>query len=418
MCFCADGKHANRSRPSAPQPNNQTIADNAFGIRVTFASMNWKLNKVIDWLLSEGRMLPDLDHIVEALGSAMLEAGAPVWRIRLAIRTVHPLVTALSVAWERDSEQIDSVAATHGLDQRQEYIGSPIARIAQTSRPLRQSLVELTSDDHVAFHELRERGATDYYGMPLRFIGEGGGVLIFVSDRAEGFNDEDIAGFDTIGAAITAIVEVHRLRNLSMAVAEAYLGPRTGRRVVGGQITRGDIDRIEAAILISDIRDWTGLNARMPVAETVELANRYFEVIDKAVSENGGEILKFLGDGVLAIFPADPDMRSACHRALTAARSALKAAPSTDLKYGVGLHCGSVLYGNIGSEARLDFTVLGQAVNIAARIEALCGETGQPALYSGEFAGMVDADHLPLGQYSLKGLDRPAQIFAPLAAES
>ncbi|WP_171052721.1 adenylate/guanylate cyclase domain-containing protein [Ruegeria sediminis] len=379
--------------------------------------MGWKLDKVIDWVLSEGRMLPDLDHVVGGLGKAMLEAEAPIWRIRLAIRTVHPLVTALSSAWERDSGKIDSVAASHGLDQRQEFIGSPLARIAETGRPLRKSLTDLTDADHVAYHELRERGATDYFGLPLRFVGEGGGVLVFVSDRTEGFSDQDIAGFGKIGAAITPIVEVHRLRNLSLAVAEAYLGPRTGRRVVGGQITRGDIDRIEAAILISDIRDWTGLNARLPVEETVALANRYFEVIDAAVTGHGGEILKFIGDGVLAIFPAEPDMRSACRRALSAARAALAAVPQSELRYGVGLHCGSVLYGNIGSEARLDFTVLGQAVNIAARIEALCGTTGQPAIYSQDFAEMLETEHLRLGAFPLKGLDAPAQLFAPVAAE-
>ncbi|MGR3760709.1 adenylate/guanylate cyclase domain-containing protein [Roseobacteraceae bacterium NS-SX3] len=377
--------------------------------------MVWTRTAPVGWILRNGRRLQDLDETVQGLGRAMTEAGAPVWRVRLAMRTVHPLVTAVSAIWERGGGQPEKNEIGHGLEQRSTYVGSPLAQVRDTGRPYRRVLTDLGGEDHPVLHELHGRGATDYYATPLRFGKQPSGILVLASDAPEGFADEDIAAFENIGDALTPVVEVFRLRRLATAVAEAYLGPRSGRRVLAGDITRGHIDKMEAAIFVSDLRDWTAINARMSAEETVALANRYFDVIAGAVAARGGEILKFLGDGVLAVFPAASGSGPACKKALSAAQTALQQAadldPPLNAEFGIGLHCGTVMYGNVGAADRLDFTVLGQAVNIAARIEAQCRSLGHPLLFSAEFAALVPGRARAAGTARLKGLETPQQLF-------
>lgn len=372
---------------------------------------------MLRWLLEKGRLLSDLEIILEQLGERLTKAGAPVFRLRMGMRTVHPLIAASSAVWERESDQVTRNDATHGFETRSSYIGSPLEEISRTGQPFRKRIRDGLSDaDHPVLHELQAMGATDYYGLPLRFAGGSGGILVFVGDSTEGFTGRDLDQFDLIGSAIAPIAEVIRLHILSRAVASAYLGRSTGQRVLDGQITRGHVDTIKAAILVSDIRGWTDLNARMPVQEAVTMANRYFETLDDCITAQRGEILKFMGDGVLAVFPADTTTPAeACESAMAAATAAQRAwreqAADTGLGFGIGLHFGDVLYGNIGSEQRLDFTVLGQAVNIAARIEALCGETGAPILCSGDVAGMISEPGPSLGARRLKGLNEPVEVF-------
>ena len=223
----------------------------------------------------------------------------------------------------------------------------------------------------------------------MKYTDQAYGILIFVTDFSDGFNDADIMHFSKIAAILAPITESYRPRQIALAVAEPYLGPRTGRKVLDGQITRGHIENISAAIFMSDIRDWTGLSNRLPADEAIALANRYFELIAESVETNSGEILKFIGDGVLAIFPADDEncsAQEACNNAFIAAKKALQIAahskPSLGLDFGIGLHFGEVLYGNIGSKSRIDFTVSGKAVNTTARIESLCSKFERPLLFS------------------------------------
>ncbi len=380
---------------------------------------HWEPGPVIDWLLGEGRHLARLDDLTRQLGTTLLAAGAPLSRLRLSMRTLHPLVTAVSSVWERDSASTQSIVTPHGLEVRSGYIGSPLEIITRTEAPFRKRLDEdLSDDDHTVLHDLKASGGTDYFGLPL-FLSDGGtSNMVYMSDREGGFSDSDIEGFTKIASVLAPIAEVYKSKSVSLAVAEAYLGPRTGQRVLSGQITRGDIETVEAAIFVSDIRDWTGLNARLPAGETLALANRYFEIVATAIEGYGGEILKFMGDGVLAVFAMDPenaDASAVCSQALAAAHQALAGAraaqPPLDLDFGIGLHFGQVRYGNIGSETRLDFTVLGQAVNIAARIEGLCRQLDRPVLFSKAFADLLSGPSTLVATESLKGLDAKAGIY-------
>ncbi|MEM7023428.1 MAG: adenylate/guanylate cyclase domain-containing protein [Pseudomonadota bacterium] len=381
----------------------------------------WQADSALDWLLKEGRFLAGLDDIVQGLGDKLLAAGAPLWRLRVSMRTLHPLVTAITAIWERDQGETTQRVSTHGLERRTEYIGSPSEIIKRSGKPFRKRLNEnLSVEDHAVLHQLKERGATDYLGLPLALSNLLSAHVIVTTDTPSGFADSDIANFEHIAAVLAPIVETINANRTAIAVAEAYLGPRTGRRVLSGQITRGDLEAIDAAILLSDIRDWTGLNQRASPTEALALANRYFDVITDAVEAHEGEILKFLGDGVLAIFPTSDDVgdRSACASALGAARLALRTAQTfetpVELAFGIGLHFGQVLYGNVGSKSRLDFTVMGSAVNLTARIEGLCGKLGHSILFSQDVANRLSEASQLISEEHVKGFDAPCQIHTTI----
>jgi adenylate cyclase len=383
------------------------------------AKLAWDPREIRDWLLETGRFSADLHALLQGLGDCLLQAGAPVWRLRLAMRTLHPLMTAVGSAWEREPGRDAWVQSSYGLEQRPAYIGSPMEIVSTTKKPFRRRLAEpLCSDDHPVLHELKARGATDYLGLPLMFSDDRSAIFIVASDAANGLSDADIAAFVRICAVLAPIVEVFRYRDTSAAIAEAYLGKRTGRRVLDGQITRGAIEHIQAAILVSDIRDWTGLNMRLSADDALAKANRYFEVIAEAVDGNSGEILKFIGDGVLAIFPVhgnNADDRTVCANALAAANSALRTTrevnPPLEVSFGIGLHFGEVLYGNIGSTSRLDFTVLGSAVNLASRLEGLCRQMDRKILFSKDVADRLPEPAEALGSAELKGVVGAVEVF-------
>lgn len=379
---------------------------------------DWDADPIVEWVLDEGRFSADLDDLVGQLGRRMLTSGAPVWRLRLAMRTLHPLVTAVTSTWEREARSQSQIESLHGLEGRPFYKGSPFEIIRRTREPFRKRLTAALPDtDHTSLHELKRRGCTDYFGLPLEFSDGAVAIMVIATDFEEGFANVDLAHFTKIASVLAPIIEVFSLRHISRAVAEAYLGARTGQRVLAGQITRGHIEKINAAILVSDIRDWTSLNNRIGSEAALALANRYFEAIAGAVEANGGEILKFMGDGVLAVFPTDNSLNAArvCENALTAGQQALQAAreadPPLDLHFGIGMHVGEVLYGNIGSLTRIDFTVLGQAVNVAARIEALCRKFDRPILFSQTFADLLDAPAELVARQTLKGEDSASSIL-------
>ncbi len=380
---------------------------------------HWEPGPVIAWLVEDGRFLPDVDELARQLGDKMRDGGAPLWRLRLSMRTLHPLITATTSVWERDRQFTTHLQSPHGLEGRSGYIGSPMQIINETDAPFRKRLQNpLSETDHNVLHELKARGATDYFGIPMKFSDGAMAILVLTTDAAHGFSDLDLEQFEELSSVLAPIMEVFNARLVSRAIAEAYLGPRTGRRVLDGRITRGDIENTQAAILVSDLRDWTGLNNRIRAEDALALANRYFEVVAEAVESHDGEILKFIGDGVLAIFPTEseaPDPAAACERALAATRQALQGAEQSGLSdevgFGMGMHFGDVLYGNIGSQTRLDFTVLGQAVNIAARIESLCSKFDQPVLFSQEFADRLAEPSELVAEEVLKGQDEASKVF-------
>ncbi len=253
--------------------------------------MPWSPQTVTAWLLTNAASAKTLDDLTQRLGAQLAQANAPVWRLRFAMRTLHPLLAAVGTTWENDTGPKPIVESTHGLETRGGYAGSPMTTVSQSRKSFRQNLSTLTADHHEVLHELRAQGGSDYYALPIPFGDRVAAVMTLTTRHAGGFTHADLAGFDAIATQLAPIIEVLRLTTLSSAVSEAYLGKHTAKRVLAGEITRGHVDTIDAAILISDLRGWTQLNAERDPVRAVAVANSFFEVMDAAVTSEGGEIL-------------------------------------------------------------------------------------------------------------------------------
>jgi adenylate cyclase len=379
------------------------------------ADGGWAVAPVTDWLLREGRFLADGNTFTEELAQRLVAEGAPVSRLRLSVRTLHPLYTGWSSVWAADGRVERNLTAPHGLEQRSSFIGSPMAEVIRTRETYRRRLNDLDDGDHAVLHELAAAGATDYFAIPMRFLSGRGGILVLCTDRPGGFGGADIASFERLVATLGPIVDAAAANNLARNVAAAYIGPRSGARVLDGRIERGDIETLRAAIWYSDLRGWSRLANELPAAEAVALANDYFELVDGAIVEHGGEVLKLIGDAVLAIFPVETDDRQACGGALDAAIDAQRRPPAGERQFtfGVGLHIGELVYGNVGSPTRLDFTVMGQAVNLATRIEGLTRPLDCPIILSEDFAATCARSCTDLGAHDVAGWDVPVRVLAP-----
>jgi adenylate cyclase len=347
--------------------------------------------------------------------------GLPVWRANLGVEILHPETSGRIFTWtdgvitRRDNDRASALGA--------EYLNSPVRIVDETDRPFRRRL-DRPSPDLPLLDELRAGGATDYAIFPLPFLDKSRSAFIsFATQAAAGFGETDLAEIEMAAALFSPYAERGVLRRLAVDLLETYVGRRSGERIFGGHIERGKIETIGAAISMADLRDFTRLADTQPQETVIAILNAWFECLAAATEAHGGEILKFMGDGLLAIFPVEGAPGEACERAFRAACSAQTtmaavnlyraAKGEVELACGFGLHLGDVGYGNVGGRRRLDFTVIGPAVNLAARLEGLTRELGVPLLMSEAFAGALSQEMLSLGHHAIRGLDRTQQVFVP-----
>jgi adenylate cyclase len=383
---------------------------------------DWDLQPVIDWLLREGRLISDPARLVEVLCERLVAAGAPLLRFSIGLQTIHPQWRTMGIQWVR-GQGAKQAGRPHGIEDTPAYIGSPIQEVALTRAPVRYHLDKLTPENHEVLHELAAMGGTDYYATPMKVAFGRTPAITFTTDRPGGFTDADIDKFSRLLDYMAPIVESRIGTRLSQTLLETYLGRIVGEQILDGLIKRGDGREINAVLWFSDLRDFTGLNERLPPADVLELLNNYLQLVGDALSANGGEILKFIGDGVMAYFPADDALflPYVTNSAIAAARRLMsdieaaneaRAAGGLDpVRFGVGLHVGPVTFGNVGTEDRLDFTVIGPAVNRAARLESLTKELGVPILASAEFNAVSTIPLKSLGKHTLRGVPEPVEVF-------
>jgi adenylate cyclase len=383
----------------------------------------WPVTPLIDWLLRDGRLSGEPQELVDTLAAHLLSAGVPLWRLRLGFFTIHPQVAAWAYVWMR-GRQTHVEQFPHGVQQTHAYIGSPAQRMVDSGMPVRCRLDRLAAGDHRLLHELAAEGGTDYALFPLRFSDGSRNVFALATDDPSGFSAHDLANFETLSHALSPVLEVAATRRIAETLLDTYVGHRTGRRVLQGQIQRGAAETIHAALWYSDLRDFTPLTETLPTPQLLAMLNEYFETVAAAVSARGGEILRFVGDAMLVVFPADsergPDL--ACTAAVEAALDAFarlalingrrRNSGDPEIRFGVGLTAGEVVYGNVGAPDRLDFTVIGPSVNRAARLESLTKELGVPLLMTAAFAGCLDRPVRSLGFHRLKGLAEPVEAYA------
>jgi adenylate cyclase len=385
--------------------------------------MGDRLAPIADWLSHEGRLVATPSLFFERLMDKVVAAGIPVWRVYLGLQLVHPQLQAMGYVWRR-GEQVKEIARAFGIQFTPSYIGSPMQQVREGGEPVRYRLKDLGAQHHMVLHEIKADGGTDYFALPIRIRREGEmPIITFATDNPAGFSDADIDDLTRLGDMIGAIIEMHIERGVAETLANTYLGHVVGERILNGAIRRGDGQEINAVLWFSDLRDFTGLNERMAPADLLELLNNYLQLVGDALTAHGGEILKFIGDGVMGYFPAEDALflpmvtanaLSAARRLISdieAANEARAAGGADPLRFGVGLHVGPVTFGNVGTEDRLDFTVIGPAVNRAARLESLTKELGVPVLASSEFRDVTTQPLVSLGRHQLRGIAQPVEVF-------
>lgn len=382
-----------------------------------------RLLPVEKWLLREGRLVRRPDAFLEQLMNRVLEAGIPVWRTYIGLQLVHPQLQAMGFLWRR-GQAVETVARAYGVQFTPAYIGSPLQEVREGGTAVRYRLDGLTDRHHEVLHEVRSGGGTDYFSLPMRVRRDGPlPVVAFATDRKGGFSDADIDDLTRLVDMMGAVTEMHIEESVAQTVAQTYLGRQVGERILHGMIRRGDGEEIRAVLWFSDLRDFTGLNERLPPDQVLELLNNYFQLVGDALAKHGGEILKFIGDGVMAYFPAEDAlfMPMVTAAALEAARQLIDDAEAANearatggaepIKFGIGLHVGAVTFGNIGTEDRLDFTVIGSAVNRASRLEGLTKALGVRVCASAEFNENCPRPMKSLGKHRLRGVRDPVEIF-------
>jgi adenylate cyclase len=371
--------------------------------------------ELASWLAGTARVGLTPVEIVAQTCERLVQAGIPLWRVRVGQRLLNPLLSAWGVIWMRGSSA-EEYTVPRSMLATSSYTGSPFEHVVKTRTHFRRSLQNLDpAHDHPVLFELAAAGSTDYLALPIIYGDGSAQGAAFTTDDSGGFSPDDVAFIEELSPFLAAALEPTAMRRSTESLLQTYLGDGPARRIVAGAIRRGDQVEIEAAVLLTDLRGYTALAEQLSPDQLLERLTQYLEVVVEAVRSEGGDVLKFIGDGVLSIFPVEVGRREdACTRARRALEAALmKAADIGDLHFVGCLHMGPVTYGNIGSADRLDFTVVGPTVNLISRLEAVAKSTNQSAVCSREVVGFFPADTIkPLGSFALQGIPDKQTIFS------
>jgi adenylate cyclase len=381
---------------------------------------------IADWLTADARRADSFLHMFDEFAWRLLAAGIPVLRVSLHSGTLHPQFLGSTYLWFRDTGLTQKVMITHELGDTLTYDNNPVRRVREGREIMRRRLDGPEPQlDFPVMHDLKARGATEYFALPVASaFGSGAHMACYVTDRPGGFTEREAADLSALSERLSPIADMNSQRQIAENVLTAYLGPQTGPKVLAGQIRRGSGQAIAAVLWSSDLRRFTHLSDHLPAERVIAILNQLFDLQAKAITSHGGEILKFVGDGLLAIFPVavPADAARAAGNALAAATQALaalrKQAPSDGeppLEIVIALHYGTVIYGNVGSADRLDFTVIGPAVNLVSRIEAVAKSRDLSLVVSDDFAEAYGQPLPSLGRHQLRGLDQPHELFVPTA---
>jgi adenylate cyclase len=377
---------------------------------------------VRDWLLGEAREISDPNVIIEGLCLKLRDAGVPVDRATSAIELRHAERAANARIWEFGRPAREHIYAhERGSDASGKR---PLAEAHRLNEWILSWLPDTPDDAYDIVVPLKAAGYTHHIAVPVVLANGMHNGFTFATRAAHGFSDQDIAVLRSIFPTLAALQEVLALQRVMREVMRMYVGNEPHLRILSGDVRRGEVLRIRAAILFADMRDFTGLTSDLSEEAATALVNDYYDCIVPPIDERGGEVLKFMGDGILAIFRAGEDADiEACIRAFAAARAGLlrvaRREAGIGFQVGIALHFGNAAYGNVGSGARLDYTVIGRDVNLAARIADLCRNVGESLLLSNSFQRRLSEHELRnLGAFSLKGIDQAQTVFAPVGPRS
>jgi len=379
---------------------------------------------VVRWLTNETRDERFLDNIFAELCLRLQRSGIPLKRATLYMLIQHPQWLGSRIMWADGMREAELRRVDYDVRERPEYIGSPASEIHDGATEVRENLERDTAlgRKHAVYDGMRAKGLTDYVAWPLYHTLGKRHIVTFATDRPGGFDDAHIDGLLKLLPVLALVSEIRMKNRLARTLLETYVGSHASELILAGATRRGSGTTVRAAIMICDLRDFTRISDNWPRDDVIDLLNGYFDAMSEPIVRHGGEILKFIGDGLLAIFPlSNPSACANLLRAVAEARQAMVAlneknsqAGRAPLNYGTGVHVGDVMYGNIGSRTRLDFTVIGPAVNMASRLETLTKQLGKPVLLSRAFADFVkdDFDLERVGEHPVRGFNDPIELFA------
>ncbi len=394
------------------------------------ASGEERLHRLERWLIESGAQADDPGQVLKGISKQLLELGIPLTRTTLHVRALHAERIGVTRIW-RKGHKVEEVYFPHGARDDPVYHNSPLKAVYDSREWLVLAVNEETAKRYNIVPDLVELGVTEYVVAPMFFSNGMENAVTWATDRPGGFLAEEIELLRRLLPTLRTVYELRTLHHTFHDVLRMYAGRGPAERILSGQVRRGEVARIESAILFCDMRNFTALTAAMPAENLVTVLNEYFDHVVPHVISRAGEILKYLGDGILAIFPAgeeDEDVASskaityscmAAYEAATAivealdARNARRGDDSVPIEPAVSLHYGRLAYGNVGSGERLDFTVIGSAVNLTSRLNELCSVVERPILMSADFAQRIGSDCCVLGSFELKGIEGQTIVHAP-----
>ncbi|MGY3616839.1 adenylate/guanylate cyclase domain-containing protein [Bradyrhizobium sp. USDA 10063] len=393
--------------------------------------MQIDIRGIADWLIDGARSTPVVTDMISELCGRLVAAGIPLWRVGFFIRTLHPEIYGRNFIW-KPGEAVVVGSVDFDIQQTPEFIASPLAIVFGERKEVRCRIDDPESRRFPFLDDMRAEGVTDYVAIPLQFIDGRTHASSWTTKQAGGFTDDQLSALRSVLPALTRLIEVIGLRRVAATLLDTYVGNRAGTRILDGQIRRGHGETMHAAIWLSDLRGFTALSDRLPAETVVDMLNRYFDCQVASIRAHNGEVLKYMGDGLLAVFPIDEyvgDAQQVCSHVLEAAqdtRASIEALqyPVGDVverfRFGVALHVGTILYGNVGGGNRLDFTCIGRAVNLAARLEKIAGRLGRTVVASEGFAGICSGGWDDLGEFPIAGFSKAQRVYglmdeAPLA---
>src|SRR6476620_6640101 len=380
------------------------------------------LQKISDWLIDGARSAPTPSRMMAETCERLVQAGLPLWRVGVFVRTLHPDIFGRNFIWRAGAEVELGTVDFDVLDSP-EFMSSPLAIVFRQGLEVRARLDDAESKRFPIVEDMRAEGVTDYIALPLLFMDRAVHASSWTTKQPGGFTEAQLNALRSIIKPLARCIEIISLRRTSALLLDTYVGNRAGERILGGQIRRGHTDTMDAAIWLSDLRGFTALSDRLSAETVVDILNRYFDCQVSSIKTHGGEVLKFMGDGLLAVFPIDEyvgDVRQVCSSVLEAARESRASVEAMHFpigdaverfRFGVALHVGRLLYGNIGGGNRLDFTCIGPAVNLAARLEKIAGRLHRTIVASAGFAGACPGGWADLGDFPIAGFSKAERVY-------
>jgi adenylate cyclase len=391
-------------------------------------------SELAGWITEAGLIGRSENELMAGFCRRLAEAGVPLARAMVILDTLHPIYEGRAFRWRADLPEVVEVVEYGRTDEgeaAENWRRSAFFYLLRSGeRVMRRRLAAGDPADFPTIAQARDEGMTDYLALIHRFAAEG--VIgemdcvysSWATDAADGFGERAVVALKRLAPFLNLALKSAALARMAGTLAETYLGRDPGRRVMSGRIMRGVAEKIGAVLWYSDLHGYTQISESAPPEQIVPLLNDYAEIVVSAVHAHGGDVLKLIGDGTLAIFTGD-DREQACMSALAAAARVRKAAVKLNASRAeaglpvsqvyLALHIGDVFYGNVGSKERLDFTVIGPAVNEVGRILAMSRSVEQDVLLSSAFVAALGADVrrqvVSVGRYALRGVAQPQELF-------